>query len=294
MARCSYCGKPAGLLRRQHAECRARLDSAMDMIPGFFGKVLQSQLTPERFGALLKDVAQGSFISPAAFKSICVAGIGKMVDSALRQGLLTRDEEQRILDIASKLGLEIADIPNSTNKMLQADILRELGRNKIPDRVSVVGPLLFDLQPNETVVWIFNRVISYRQVGVLAAQNTEADSSAQPMNTHYYSTDAVRSRPLRMDGLREEGKGDLVVTSHNIVVVLPDRTRKISLKRIVGLEPYVEGIQIIRDRAGTRPSTFVFNDPWFATNLIVNLIRISHAEVASSRYDDKPPARPSL
>src|SRR5688572_22150184 len=132
MARCIYCQRPAGFLRRRHADCQERHNRAMTMIPELFNKALYSSLPATRFGELLKDAAGASFIKPRDLGTLCVEGIGNMVDKVLQERLLTPAEEERIVEIGQALGPAVTDMSALNEKLIKINVLRELKAGQIP------------------------------------------------------------------------------------------------------------------------------------------------------------------
>ncbi len=162
MAKCIHCGRRAGLFRRSHAECRAKYDLAMTMIPAFFEKALNSSLAADRFDELLRNAAAASYITPAQLRSLAISGISAMTEATLADHLVTDAEEERIIEIADAVGLTLDDIPTADDKLIKANVLRELDAGRIPDRVTVVGALPIELEPDESVVCMFKHTKTYR------------------------------------------------------------------------------------------------------------------------------------
>src|SRR3954447_20528443 len=126
MGRCTFCGRPAGFLRRRHAECQERHTRALAMIPELFSKALHSSLPATRFGEMLKEAAGASFIKPRDLGTICVKGISSMIDAVLEERLLTAGEEERINEIKDALGPGIADVTDLNEKLIKIGMIREL------------------------------------------------------------------------------------------------------------------------------------------------------------------------
>jgi len=290
MPNCTHCGKPAGLFRSYHAECRAQFERATTTIPAFFERLLQSRLPSDRFEQLLKEVAATFHIGPDQLRSLSIAGINAMMDSAIAQHLPTAAEEDRILDIAATLGLSVSDIPGLVDKFMKISILRELDEGKIPDCVTVVGPMPFEFGPDETIVWIFNGVKSVRP----RKQNEPAPARPSPPARdempHYFSLASLGDQSARLNNPIDVSSGDLILTNRHIFIVSDERHRQISLSKVVGVNPYSDGFQIVRLAPGDRPDkslTFVMDDPWFGINLVVRLVR-SSADITTREAETGP------
>jgi hypothetical protein len=287
MPNCMYCGKPAGLFRRYHVECRAQYDRATTTIPLFFEKLLDSVLPADRFQQLLKEVAATFHIGPDRLRTLSIEGINAMLDAALAQHLPTVDDEDRILEIAGALGFAAEDIPGLDDRLVKAGVLRDLEDGDIPDRVTVVGPMPVDLEPDETVVWIFNNIKTYRAPKAKDGPAAPASPAVQRDMPAYFSPSSLGPRPVQTEGMVERGAGDLLVTNRNLFIVANNYQRQIHLSRIAALNTYSDGFQIVRATRNDAPMTILVDDPWFAANLIVRLLRLSsdsapHLEVGDA------------
>jgi hypothetical protein len=285
MPNCTYCGKPAGLLRTSHAECRAQFDRATATIPAFFEKLLQSLLPADRFDRLLKEVAATFHISSEQLRSLSITGINAMLDAALAQHLPTIEDEHRILEVSGALGISSAEVPGLEDKLVKISMLRDLDDEKIPDHVTVVGPMPFELEPDETIVWIFNGVKNYRTPKSKEPAPPRAPSPLRPDMPDYFPPASLGNQSARTSDLVEVGVGDLMITNRHIFIVSDERHRKIPLSKVGGFDTFSDGFHISRSATDERPLTFIVDDPWFAANLIVRLLRLP-SNVKAARQAD--------
>jgi hypothetical protein len=288
MAICTYCGKSAGLFRTHHAECRAQFERAATTIPAFFEKLLQSALPPERFSDLLSEVAATFHIQPNELRSLSIAGVHAMLESVIARHLPTPDEQSRIVETITALGLSLQDLPDIETRLVKIDILRDLQDGKTPDHVTVSGPLPFNLSQNETIIWIFNNSINYRQPKGQTPAAGRAASPVQANMPHYFSPANLGQQPASVKDLEVVGERDLVVTSQSLYVVLDERHGRIPLSTVTTFDTYSDGFRITRKSVPDRPLTFIVDDPWFAANLFIGLLRRAH------KFEQPPrqPARP--
>ena len=289
MAKCIHCGKPTGLFRRYHADCRAKYDLAMTMIPAFFEKALNSSLAADRFDELLRNAAAASYVTPLQLRALAIAGISAMTQATLADHLLTDAEEERIIDIADAVGLTLDAIPKADDKLIKANVLRELDSGRIPDRVTVIGALPIDLEPDEAVVWIFNQTKTYR------SNRPKTDETVEPPATSpiahlplYYSVSTLGEDGGNTAGLVEESVGDLVVTTRQLFMIWNERQRSFPYSKIAGFHARRDGFLITRGPAQDRVVLFAVDDPWFAANLVARLLRmnalVEPEQDASERY----------
>ncbi|HVV63550.1 MAG TPA: hypothetical protein VHD14_17515, partial [Pseudolabrys sp.] len=159
MANCIYCGKPAGFLRKRHPECEERHKKVLDLVPRFFTEVIGSPISADRFSDLLLAATKAAFVRPQELRSICVSGINKAIDTILRERLLTSAEMQRITELTDTLSAKIPGGLDLDQKLIKLSIVNELYDGRIPDRVSIVGPMPVEFGRGESVLWIFNQVL---------------------------------------------------------------------------------------------------------------------------------------
>ncbi len=276
MAQCIYCGQPAGFLRKRHAQCHERHTRALAMIPELFAKALHSALPATRFGQMLKEAAGASFIKPRDLGALCIGGISHMIDAVLEERLLTATEEERIKEIKDALGSGIADMADLDEKLIKVSILRELKAGQLPDRVTVLGPMPIELRQHETVVWLFNNVVSFRMRAPATPTPPQTGIGFPATDKDLYcGIRAFAGDPLPMDELVEEATGDLMLTNRNIYFIFGDGQRRIPVTKITALQPRADGIQITCEEPQGRSRTFKLDDPWLAANLIVGLVKIA-------------------
>jgi len=274
MARCIYCGKSAGIFRTKHEKCHERHERAVALVPGFFAKFLESNLPVDRFHHLLQNAAEASFVKQEEMKALATTGISQMVNSILKDRLLDKNESARVQELADALHAYLSDDISTFEMQTKIAILREIQDGKIPDLVSVAGPMPIELRQGETVIWIFNHVTAFRKDQNGAAQSAGIEL---PLDKKiYYGIDAFAKSPLTRDSLKGELNGDVVVTNRNICFIGRDVPPvRLPIARITALRAYADGIHIACEPAPERTVTFALPDSWFAANLILRLVQLS-------------------
>jgi hypothetical protein len=109
MGICIYCGKSAGIFRKQHKTCRALHDVATTRIPEFFIKSLERSIDPARFRELTDQLATTHFLSDAEYRALVIKGLDRMLDEAMRDKAVTMDELKSIYELVTVFGIEAAD-----------------------------------------------------------------------------------------------------------------------------------------------------------------------------------------
>jgi hypothetical protein len=299
VSRCVHCGESSGLLRREHAACRERHDSAVGQFPGFFVKYLASPMPPDKFRALADDVAAGAYIRGEEFKTVCAGGIEAMAEAATTGGELKPEDRAHIASLAEVFGIDLSELPRAGARLAKASVLGELKDGKLPAGIELDGPALLNLERDETVVWVFNNVTCFslargdkaathsqqtRRMGVTMRMNGYKAPSAResdpqvPSNANATGkTKSARHAEGNDDGsqaLALDGIGDLVLTNRNLSFLSDTIALKIALRHIVALVPHADGLRVMRDEGSGRPQTFVIDDPSFAATAITLLNRL--------------------
>lgn len=282
MALCAYCGRPAGLLKKMHAECHDRHERAMSLIPEFLPKFFESQLTNDRFRQLLEDAAKASFIKPEELKTLLTDGVSNTINSILDQRLLSKADMLRIAQITDALASLLPDDIYPYESFAKIDILHELQNGNVPDLVTVAGPMPIEMTRGETVIWIFNYVASYDE----SREASKADRTGIELplgSAAYYGPRAFKNVAVPRSTLRKGTQGDLVVTNRRLYFLIDDlQCEKVPLMKLISLHAYADGIQIKCAPAVNRTRTFILNDAWFAANLIIRLFNFSYQQVDSA------------
>ena len=275
MGQCTYCGRPAGFLRKFHDECRDRHKRASLIIPGFFPRFFESDLPVDRFCKLLHAAADASFIKPTTLRNLAAAGMSKIVRRILKYRLPTNADIARIVKIAEGLGDVLSDAPFLQELSAKADILAQLGDGNIPELITVVGPIPIELRRGESIIWIFNHVTSYLNFTPIDIAADSAGFDLALNKVVYYGTGKFKGAALPRGKLREEGFGDLVVTNRNLYMLTSaTESKRIPLARINSMRAYAEGVFIACDPAAERTRAFALSDSWFAANLLVRMVQL--------------------
>ncbi len=210
MGICRYCGKPAGLFRSSHAECRAQHDHVAASIPDFFVKSLNSPLPAASFRDLTMQAAQTGHIRDDEFRALALRGLGSLVEAALANSVITEAEEGRIDEIRSAFGLQISELGETGRKLVKAEILRDLEAGRLPKRVTLSGPSPLNLERGEHIIWIFNNTTFSTIRSRTQWAGRSQGVSIRIMKGVYYRAGASRGEPIQTQYLSQEGQGDLV------------------------------------------------------------------------------------
>ena len=84
----------------------------------------------------------------------------------------------------------------------------------------------------------------------------------------YYRTGQSKGHPIEHSYMDMVGIGQLIITNQNIFFYSQTKSVKIPLKKIIGIVPYSDGVEIQKDGTNSRRMVFQGFDCWFIMNLI--------------------------
>jgi hypothetical protein len=272
MADCRFCGKSAGFLRHQHAECRRIHDEATAKIPTLFIRALHDPMPADRFRSLVDQSTGRSFIATSERDQLVRQGLGAAVHAALGNGGLASADDERLGELQTAFSLSLADLGSEGTALAKARILRALDAGKAPSiNIELNGPLAPRLENGERVVWPFNNVTYLTMRSRTQYVGRSSGVSIRVMRGVYYRTGAFQGEPIRTDYFSSEDLGSLTIADKNVYFVGTHRALKIPFKKLASAQLYSDGIEILQNGVTAKPLIFKVDDPPFAANLIARL-----------------------
>lgn len=201
-------------------------------------------------------------------------------------GVITEEEETRLARLKDALGLsqEHLDRNGALTRLAQNVAVRELLRDKVPRCIEVVGSLPFNLQAEESMVWLFKSVKYYeRRTAVRQSGNTVGFGVG--IGPVYVGLGQFGGRPIPTTEMVHVDTGSVLVTDHNLYFGGSSQAFRIGYRSIVAFTPFGDGIGVQSDDYLTGSRLFLTGDGWFTYNLIANLARL-----ASMSRPTPPPA----
>lgn len=221
----------------------------------------------------IESAAREANIDAGELRNLLVASMETEVELVLEDDLLTEEEEQAVNDVAGhfSIGQEDLDRRGAWTRMVKAAILRDLMNGVVPQRASISGNIPFRLQKSETLIWLFNNV-RYSTIRTRREfRGGHAGVSVRVAKGLYFRTGAFRGRPVQIEETVHVDTGLLGITTRHIYFAGNAKRFRVRHNKIVTIEPYSDGIGIMRDGVRAKPETFEVGDGWFAYNLLQNI-----------------------
>lgn len=197
--------------------------------------------------------------------------LDKAAKKFLGDGLITDSEQAQLDDFSHSLQLPMNNLPQSFNganieKMQQASILRQIQRGQTPPPHYASVPIM--LTSGEYVIWEYTGVTMYQEKITKEWVGRRSGWSYRVMKGVYYHTGGSKGHPVEHSTMERQGVGSLILTNKNIIFFSPQKSAKVPYKKLIGVTPYSDGVELQKEEANPKRQVFQGFDCWFMVNLL--------------------------
>lgn len=283
MGNCIYCQKPAGWFRSKHPECEAAFQAEQQRIAAQ-REGGRKQITIRAHAALngaeplselpaiIKRLQTDHGLSDSDTRAVLTAEWERAVTAFLDDGLLIEEEERRLVEFAQGNRLEMSALPGF-DRIVKSAALSDLMIGRLPRRFNLPDNLPVNLQRGEAIVWACANTAYLEDRTRREYRGISHGISVRIVSGLYYRVGGFKGRPVERTEREHIDDGWFVVTDQNLYFSGPRKSVRVPYPKIVSIEPYSDGIAIMRDSATAKPQVFITGDGWFTYNLIVNLAK---------------------
>jgi hypothetical protein len=274
MAKCRYCGEPAGILRSHHEECAKLFSRGQDVIRQVVTSAITSGKGLEDLSRDIDAIALRHHVPNELAREIVADVFTSITDEYLNDGLLSDEESTRLQSFFRHLS-PLASIQlnkhGAMTRISQAQVLNSILRGTVPDMGSTFPNVPFNLQKGESLVWVFYGVRYIEQRTRTRYEGSSDGFSVRIAQGLYYRTSAFRGNPVQYTETVQADTGVLGVTTKHLYFSGSVSKFRVRYDKIVEFTRYSDGVGIQRDVASAKPQVFVTGDGWFIFNLVRNL-----------------------
>jgi hypothetical protein len=266
MPNCKYCGQPAGIFRTRHHECEKRWQRVRNLIPEFVAKCVISTIPIERFGQLIRDIADANYISETQLRNLVSFSLKSFLKRTLEKQLPDNDQHQRAGEIVQELG--IFQDTELLGLLLKSHALLDLQANNVPAIVRVAKDFPIKLSKKEHIVWIFNHVCLIKKHKLANARRHKPEDFVY---VPYNRTSKLQRRFRWIHRTR----GDLLLTDYYIYLILENHIPLgIPISHLTEIAIDEDTITLVTNQGKVNALTILLDDPWFAVNMVLGLSAI--------------------
>lgn len=283
MGDCVYCGKPAGFFKSRHAECQsieldrltaeyAAKERSKCSVREISTQLLEGRVSAESLLTAVKQ-AEDSGIPAREIRDILINQWTRSIDKSLEDGVIDTAELSRLTGFleAMSISKDEVDTNGHFRRMVKGVVLHELFSGTLPQRFSFSDRPPVNLQKEERIVWGFQNTKYIETRTRIDRVGSSQGVSVRIMSGVYYRVGSFKSQPVEKTEHRHIDTGWMIFTDKNFYFVGQAKSQRIPYSKIISIDPYSDGIGIMRDAASAKPQLFINNDGWFAYNLLTNL-----------------------
>lgn len=196
-----------------------------------------------------------------------------MLDKAacnfLSDGFITSQEQSLLDNYISSMGIQTNNLPaqyqnSDITKIAQSRILSDLKKGIVPPNPLQL-PIL--LSKGESLIWVYDNVTLYQEKIQREYVGGSRGYSVRICKGVYYRTGQFRGHPVEHSYMDNVGVGSLYLTNKNMIFSSATKAVKISYSKLIGLTPYSDGVEVLKEGASKRMVLQGF-DSWFVMNLL--------------------------
>ena len=219
------------------------------MLRGFMAEYFTDQKTLQRSLQISQKVMLTMPLNRQQQQDAYYEMLGQAGKNFLKDGYMSPSEQQKVDEYVSTLGLSLINLPpslkgSSIEELSQATILNDLQSGR-PPRYNIQAPII--LTKGEVALWCYNNVTMYQEK---IKREMVGSHSGFSFNM---------------------GAGSLYVTNKNIIFMGQMRSIKVPYTKIIGINPYSDGMEVQRDGNNVKRLVFQGFDCSFVLNVINNL-----------------------
>ena len=144
---------------------------------------------------------------------------------------------------------------------------------KLPSRLTIDGPLPFNLQKSEQRFWLFPNTDYYEQKTKNQYFGGHQVVSFRVAKGVYYRVSAFKGQPVTITETVHSANGVLGLINKHVYFTGCNKSFRVKYDKIVSFTPYSDGFGIQRDSTTAKPQSFVIGNGWFVYNLVTNLAK---------------------
>lgn len=196
--------------------------------------------------------------------------LNKAADKFMADGWLGDNEQRQIEAYTSSLGIALNCLPmqyqsESLARIGQAIILKDLQRGILPQKPLTVPVML---SRDEAPLWVYDNVTMLQEKITREYVGGSRGMSYRICKGLTYRTGSFKGHPVERSFMETIGVGQLVITNKNLFFHCPTASVKIPYKKLVGVTPYSDGLEVHKEEAKPKRTVFQGFDAWFVMNVL--------------------------
>lgn len=275
MGKCNLCGEYAGYFRYRHRACVEKREWANNTLVStgvalLHGEGAGGESDVVKGWKSWRQVADEGFLNDAERKGFAVKVLEEAIERSLEDKLLEEPEQERLMAWMDEAELDRNDpaVDPLRHRLFRAQMLRQLFNGEEPNTIGLDGNLPVLLTKKEKLLYIFQGVNFYEDRTTTRYEGRSSGVSIRVAKGVYYRTGGFKGHPVQETSTTLIDTGMVVLTDMQIYFHGPKKSFRTPYNKIIGLEPYSDGVGLRKDGATAKPQIFQGLDGWFTYNII--------------------------
>ncbi|UKK55188.1 hypothetical protein [Prevotella sp. E2-28] len=240
------------------------------MIRGFMAEYFTGQKPLQRSLQISQQVMRTLPLTVQKEQEAYYEMLGQAGKNFLKDGLMSPSEQQKVDEYIGTLGLSLINLPPSLKgtpieEMGQASILSDIQAGRTP-RYNLQAPII--LGRGETAFWCYNNVTMFQEKVRREYVGRTGGFSFRIIKGVTYRTGGFKGHPVETSFMENMGVGSLYVTNKHIIFMGQMRSIKVPYSKIIGINPFSDGMEVQRDGNNVKRLVFQGFDCTFILNVL--------------------------
>jgi len=240
------------------------------MMKGFIADYFTGQKSLQRAMQISQQIMKALPISRQKEEEVYYDMLGNAGKNFTKDGYLSPSEQQKIDDFMQETGISMQNLPakfkgTPIEEIGQSSILNAL-QNGTQSKFRINAPVL--LTKGETALWSYNGVTMYQEKVTRHYVGRTGGFSFRIIKGVTYRTGGFKGHPVETSSMENMGVGSLYITDKNIIFMGQQRSIKVPYNKIIGINPYSDGMEVQRDGNNVKRLAFQGFDCSFVLNVI--------------------------
>lgn len=219
-------------------------------------------------GAVSK-VAMPAKLDVDTVRAAVMASLDEVVDQALHDGILSEDEESRIVDFMAHYHLTVNDLPLALGERLtQAAVIRDLMEGKVNPRLEVTD-MPFNIGKKEIVIWVFRNVHAYEHKTGYRYEGGSRGTSIRIAKGVYWRVGNYKGHKVPVKQRISIGSGPLTITN-KYLYFMGEKSLRVAHNKIISIVPTGSSVLVGRDLVRSHTLELDTGDNWALVNMLSN------------------------
>lgn len=240
------------------------------MVRGFLAEYFTGQKPLQRVMQIRQQITSVLPLSNDQLTDTYLFMLNQASENYMKDRLLTDDEEQRIDEYINSLGLSTTNLPaayqgSEISRLGQMKMLKQLQQGVMP-QTNIQAPII--LGKGEAVLWCYDGVTMWQEKVKREFVGGHSGFSFRIIKGVNYRVGNFKGHPVEHSYMDDAGTGSLYITNKHIIFHSTEKSTKIPYKKIIGLNPYQDGMGLQCDGANAKKLVFQGFDCSFVLNIM--------------------------